>query len=364
MIVPDPGLEDIAPGDGIDNGFRVRLPTRGKPCGPIVWPMTLTPSVKRRPLARRRHTGRHLSILCMAGLSLLTGCGTSLLGTTASTSVTSTSVPGGGSVPTTVPVNGEVAVAFPVITCTDPANGGSAIKASSGWNPTIILAPVPTSLVGKVTFYSDNVHTLLAPSGWTCALVQRDASGQGTSTTTTTGGTGGAPTTTTTTQLGVPTSGQGAAIGAQGSTTLAVYPSNSPNPPTTGPPAPGTEGVFATWATTGSNAGVDLVCPLFAIPSWQSQSAGCSTNKPSGELTNVLTPDVIAVADPAGVVGSLAASGGQIVASGVVLFPQIPSAISYGSPIAVTAESCVLSNSSLCPTVLSDFEVREFPVPK
>ena len=304
-----------------------------------------------------------MAALSVAGLGLLAGCGTSLLGTTTSTAVTSTSTTAGGASPTTVPLNGEVAVAFPVIGCTDPTYGGSVIKASSGWNPTIILAPVPTSLVGKVTFYSDGVHTLLAPSGWSCALVQRDASGQGTSTTTTTVGSGDS-TTTTTIQLGVPTSGQGAAIGAQGSTTLAVYPSNSPNPPTTGPPAPGTEGVFATWATTGSNAGIDLVCPLFAIPSWQSQSAGCSTTKPSGELTNVLTPDVIAVADPAGVVGSLAASGGQIVASGVVLFPQIPSAISYGSPIAVAAEVCVLSNPSLCPTVLSDFEVREFPTPK
>jgi hypothetical protein len=213
-----------------------------------------------------------------------------------------------------------------------------------------------------LTFYSDGVHILLAPTGWTCALVQRDASGQGTSTTTTTLANGDS--TTTTTPLGVPTSGQGAAISAEGSTTLAVYPSNAPNPPTTGPPATGTEGVFATWATTGSNAGVDLVCPFFAIPSWQSQSAGCSTTKPAGELTNVLTPDVIAVADLPGVAGSLAASGGQLAASGVVLFPQIPSAISYGSPIAVAVESCVLSTTSLCPTVLSDFEVREFPTPK
>jgi len=70
------------------------------------------------------------------------------------------------------------------------------------------------------------------------------------------------------------------------------------------------------------------------------------------------------VADAAGVVGSLAASGGQSVVTGVVLFPQIPSAISYGSPIAVAAESCALTAPSLCPTILSDFEVREFPVPK
>jgi hypothetical protein len=142
-----------------------------------------------------------------------------------------------------------------------------------------------------------------------------------------------------------------------------VFPANDPNPPTTGPPAPGTEGVFATWASTGTDAGIDLVCPFFTIPSWQSARAGCSTTKPSGELTNVLTPDVTAVVDSAGVVGSLAASGGQLVASGVVLFPQVPSAVSYGSPAAVAAESCVLSTVALCPTVLSDFQVREFPVP-
>ena len=313
----------------------------------------------------RRGVARHLSVLSVAGLGLLAGCGSSLLGATSSTGVSSTSTSPGGSSSTTVPINGEVAVAFPVVACIDPSYGGAAIKASSGWRPSIILAPVPTSLVGKVTFYTDGVHTLLAPSGWTCALVAPGPPGQGNSDTAPNSPFNGATTTTLspTPSTGQP-AGQYATIGARGASTLAVYPSNDPNPPTTGPPAPGTEGVFATWASTGSDAGVDLVCPFFAIPSWQSQSAGCSTTKPTGELTNALTPDVTAVADPAGVVGSLAASGGQIVASGVVLFPQIPSAISYGSPIAVAAESCALSNSTLCPTVLSDFEVREFPVPK
>jgi hypothetical protein len=362
MFAPGSGLEANAPIGGFDASLSCRLPIGQQASGPIVWVMTRMPTVDRPPVAPRRRIGRNLSVLSVTGLALLAGCGTSLLGTTASTGVTNATATSGGTSPTTVPINGEVAVAFPVIACTDPVYGGSAIKAPSGWNPTIIVAPVPTSLVGKLTFYSDGVHILLAPTGWTCALVQRDASGQGTSTTTTTLANGDS--TTTTTPLGVPTSGQGAAISAEGSTTLAVYPSNAPNPPTTGPPATGTEGVFATWATTGSNAGVDLVCPFFAIPSWQSQSAGCSTTKPAGELTNVLTPDVIAVADLPGVAGSLAASGGQLAASGVVLFPQIPSAISYGSPIAVAVESCVLSTTSLCPTVLSDFEVREFPTPK
>ncbi len=324
--------------------------------------MTRAPAVIRP----RRPVARHLSVLSVAGLGLLAGCGSSLLGSTSSTGASSTSTTSGSSSSTTVPINGEVAVAFPVVACIDPSYGGSAIKASSGWRPSIILAPVPTSLVGKVTFYTDGVHTLLAPSGWTCALVAPIPTGHGnqgtTSSTTPTPFNGG--TTTTSSPSAGPTSGQYAAIGSPGSTTLAVYPTNDPNPPTTGPPAPGTEGVFGTWASTGSAAGVDLVCPFFAIPTWQAQSAGCSTTKPAGELTNALTPDVTAVADPTGVVGSLAASGGQTVATGVVLFPQTPSAVSYGSATAVAAESCVLSTSPLCPTVLSDFEVREFPVPK
>ena len=294
---------------------------------------------------------------------MLTGCGSSLLATSTSTTTAGspTSTAAGGTTATTVPVNGEVAVAFPVVACTNPAYGGAAIKSSSGWSPSILMAPVPTSLVGKVTFYTDGHHTLLGPSGWTCALVSpgTPSVASGADTTASTDG----ATTTTTTATTTATSGQTAAIGAQGATTLALYPSNDPNPPTSGAPAPGTEGIFATYATTGSDAGVFLVCPFFAIPSWQSQSAGCTTTKPTGELTNDLTPDVTAIADPAGVVGNMAASGGQTTVTGVVLFPQIPSAVSYGSPVAVAAESCSLDTPSLCATVLSDFEVREFPVP-
>ena len=307
---------------------------------------------------------RRLSALAVAGLGLLAGCGSSLLGSASTTGVPATTNAPAATSSTTVPLNGEVAVAFPVVACIDPSNGGNAIKAASGWSPTIIVAPVPTSLVGKVTFYTDGVHSVLAPSGWTCALVAPVPAGQGTSTTTSPTDPGSTSATTAPASLTVQQPGQDAAIATSGSSTLAVYPSNDPNPPTTGPPAPGTEGVFATWATTGSNAGVDLVCAFFPIPSWQSQAAGCSTTKPAGELTNALTPDVIAVADPAGVVGSLTASGGQMATSGVVLFPQIPASISYGAPEAVAAESCALTNAALCPTVLSDFQVREFPVPK
>jgi len=314
-------------------------------------------------IRRRRPTPYGLLPLAsVLGLTFLTGCGTSLLSTT-STPVAASPSTTGSSPSTTVPVNGEVAVAFPVVACTDPANGGAPIKSKTGWNPTILLAPVPTSLVGKVAFYTDGVHTVLGPSGWACALVATGpaatASGQG-GTPPATNSTGD---TATTVPTAVPTAGQNGAMAAQGGTTLAVFPSNDPNPPTSGPPNPGTEGIFATYATTGADAGVDLVCPFFTLPRWQTQSAGCSTTEPFGETTEVLTPDVTQVTDPPGLVGSLAASGGQAAVTGVVLFPQVPSAISYGNPVAVAAESCALTASPLCPTVLSDFEVREFPVP-
>jgi len=281
------------------------------------------------------------------GLTVLAGCGSSLLGSS-STTVVPSSAASPGATTTTVPVDGEVAVAFPVVACTDPAAGGAVIKPLNGWSPTILLAPIPTSLVGKVTFYTDGVHTLLGPTGWTCGLVAPGPAGGATGST--------VPATTS-------VAGQNGAIAAQGGTTLAIYPSTTPTTPTTGTPAPGAEGIFATYATTGSDAGVDLVCPFFAIPSWQSQSAGCSTAKPFGETTTVLTPDVTEATDPAGVVGTLAGSGGQGAVTGVVLFPQVPSAVSYGSPLPVAAESCSLSDTALCPTILSDFDVRELPVP-
>ena len=288
---------------------------------------------------------------------MLAGCGSNLLSTSSSgTDTTTSTTPGSPS--TTVPVNGEVSVAFPVVACV--TGFGTPIKSPTGWNPTILVAPIPTSLVGKVTFYSDGVHILLGPVGWTCALVASGDSGQGSSATTTTTTPTGA---TGTTVPAAALTGQSAAMTSNGSTTLALYPPNDPTPPTSGAPAAGSEGIFATYASTGSPAGIDLVCPFFTIPSWQAHSAGCSTSKPTGELSNALTPDVTAVADPAGVTGSLAASGGQEAVNGVVIFPQVPSAVSYGRSENVVAESCALVDPSLCPTIVSDFEVREFPVP-
>jgi hypothetical protein len=75
------------------------------------------------------------------------------------------------------------------------------------------------------------------------------------------------------------------------------------------------------------------------------------------------TPDVASVTDPAGVLGSLEASGGQSAVTGTVIFPQDEPAVTDGSSVDVAEESCSLPLSPLCPTVLSDFDVRQFPVP-
>lgn len=93
--------------------------------------------------------------------------------------------------------------------------------------------------------------------------------------------------------------------------------------------------------------------------------AVCSlpATKPAGEQTSAPTADVTAVTDPAGVVGSLGGSGGQYAVTGAVIFPQVQPAISDGSSLPVAVESSAMPDASLCPTILSDFEVREFPVP-
>lgn len=253
--------------------------------------------------------------------SALSGCGTSLLATTATTaSTTATAAASQSSTTTTAPLSGEVAVAFPVVECT--SSTGAPLE-TQGWKPSILLAPIPTALVGKVDFYSDSVHTVLGPTGWSCAQTR-------------------------------------ASDGARG---LVVYPTDNPNPPVDGAPAPGTEGIFATFDDTGNTEGIALVCPFFTMPSWQQQEANCAPTKPAGEQSSMPTPDVASVTDPAGVVGSLEASGGDSAVTGTVIFPQDEPAVTDGSSVDVAEESCSLPSSNLCPTVLSDFDVREFPVP-
>jgi len=282
----------------------------------------------------------------LAGLALATaGCGSSLFATSTATVASSTTT----TTTTTAPTVTGVAVGIPVAGCTAgaPSNGGlgqasgsgtgdtngqgTSVSSgggeggtSSGWRPSFMLAPVPTALISQLEFYSDGLHTVLAPPGWTCAVL--DPSNQ--------------------------------------ETELVVYPAGDPDPPTTGGPVSGSQGVFAIFDTTDEPQGISVVCPFFTVPAWQQREALCNSGHlPSGEQTTMPTPDVAAVTDPAGVVGTLPGSGGPHPVSGVVIFPQVMPAVEQGDAIDVAEESCSLTSPMLCPTILSDFEVREFPVP-
>jgi hypothetical protein len=179
-----------------------------------------------------------LGLLGVTGL-VLTGCGSSLVGSASTTLVAPAGAAKSSTTTTTAPLTGEVSVAFPVVACTT-AYGGPA--SSSGWKPTILLAPIPTALVGAVEFYSDGVHIVLGPTGWSCSQ------------TTTSGSVSG----------------------------LAVYPGGAARPNLTAPPAVGTQGIFATFTGTAHVQGVAMVCPFFLVPSWQAQEAKCGAAKPAG----------------------------------------------------------------------------------
>ncbi len=211
-----------------------------------------------------------------------------------------------------------MAVAFPVVTCT---NSYGVPLSSQGWRPTVLLAPVPTALVGKVEFYSDGIHTVLGPSGWACAQTLDSSGGSG----------------------------------------LVVYPPGT-TAPVLGAPA-GTQAIFATFDSTGHPQGVALVCPFFTVPRWQQTEANCTGFKPAGEQSSLPTPDVASVTDPAGDAGSLEGSGGAQPVTGTVIFPQVVPEVTDGSSVDIAVESCSITDTTLCPTILSDFDVREFPVP-
>ncbi len=258
--------------------------------------------------------------LVLVGL-VLSGCGKSLSAIVGSTSTTQDPVTANGGATATSPVgSGEAAVAFPVTACTTPFGGA---LPSGGWKPTVLLAPIPTALVGKVEFYTDGTHTLLGPYGWTCSEWSADA----------------------------------------GSSGLVVYPPTTPLPAANTVPAAGTEGVFASFGTTGSTPGVAQVCHYFTVPQFQQQEAACSGSGPPGEESTLATPDVAAITDPAGVTGTLQGSGGSHAVTGVVIFPQVLPAVTYGTAVNIATESCSLVAAHLCPSIISDFEVREFPVP-
>ncbi len=272
-----------------------------------------------RPSGRSRLRGPWVAPAALVAVGLaLTGCGSSLIGSATTTPTSSAAAVGAAT--TTTLAGGAVGVAFPVVACTS-STGAS--LGDEGWKPTVLLAPIPTALVGKVEFYSDGVHSVLGPVGWACAQT----------------------------------------AGTAGAAGLVVAPPGVPNPPPGGIPPAGQQGIFALFDSTGHAQGVALVCPFFTVPKWQQTEANCTGAKPAGEQSSLPTPDVASVTDAAGAAGSLEGSGGSQPVTGTVIFPQVQPQVTDGSAVAVAVESCSLTDASLCPTILADFDVREFPVP-
>jgi hypothetical protein len=138
-----------------------------------------------------------------------------------------------------------------------------------------------------------------------------------------------------------------------------VYPTGQANPTTTSAPTDaGSQIISATFDYTAHVPGVDLACPYF--PTEASTNEPCPNSVPSGEQVHQLTPDVVTINDPVAVKGYLNGSGGKIAVSGEMIVPQAPN---LPNGVSIAEESCSLSESTLCPAILEDFLVREFPVP-
>jgi hypothetical protein len=196
------------------------------------------------------------------------------------------------------------------------------------WAPTRLAAAMPVASAQKLEFYSvgteialGTLETLLGPRGWSC----------------------------------------GQLIGGDGRTGMAVYPPGSANPDglTRVGVSPGEQVVAAIFDYTGHLPGVYSACPYF--PSVASaHGVSCPSPVPAGEKVARLTPDIVTITDPAGVKGNLAGSGGGRIVTGLMIMPQ-----GSGLPdsVGIAEISCSLRSASLCSTILSDFVVRQFPIP-
>ncbi len=217
---------------------------------------------------------------------------------------------------TSTAVAGTSATALPVGACSQTFGGPSAGPA---WVPRQLAGAIPPAAAPRLEFYSIGTESLLGPRGWSCAQL----------------------------------------TSADGSAVMDVYPPGEPNP-TTAPtrPSVGSQVISASFDYTGHVPGVDLVCPYF--PKEATSGEPCPGHVPAGELVHQVTPDVVTITDPAGVKGALAGSGGPIAVTAEMIVPQAPN---LPDGVSIAEESCSLTDSALCPSILEDFLVRQFPVP-
>jgi hypothetical protein len=180
------------------------------------------------------------------------------------------------------------------------------------WLPTQLTAQIPPALKSKVELYSTGTNTVLAPAGWVCSALEA----------------------------------------TDGGTSLVVSPPGQASSQA-GASAPNSSNVTALFDYTGHGPGMDLVCPYFPPPDPQSYS-GCSTSLPAGQTTKPITADILSI--------STAPTAKQSRPStGVLIYPKVRNY--ENTSVDIAEETCTLSTPSLCPTLLSDFAIRDFPIP-
>ena len=146
------------------------------------------------------------------------------------------------------------ATANPTLTVTECPSSYGAQQTPTARIPSTIAVSLPTSEADRLAFYSDStrsVDPVLAPVGWSCSVD----------------------------------------VGADGSTSLSVFPPGQPDPTTSvdaWPPT--TQGVIAYSPSACEGCVADLVCPIFSNAEDQLGYSGqpCSS-EPAGEQTVFLT---------------------------------------------------------------------------
>ena len=260
---------------------------------------------------------RLIGTVASVGLAVaLAACGAATVGSSrAGPPSTPAPEPSSSTTPTTMPTNPFV-TALPVVAC--PTSYGAGAR-----HPFVARELPAEGGTAGLSFYSNGLLTVLAPTGWSCSAL----------------------------------------VAADGGQRLDAYPPGGPDLSTT-PAAPGTELVQIDGEWTGHGPGALFICPLFPgspAATFMHGSPPCP-QAPPGQVATPITTDVVGFQDPAGTRGTGAGSGGSLVSRGAAVYPQAGSPEPAGG-MNVYILSCTLgaARSRLCPAVEADFLVRYAP---
>ena|GEM_PF-1688053 len=204
--------------------------------------------------------------------------------------------------------------------------------------PSTIAVSLPPVTATRLSYYSDStrsVEPILAPRGWACYV----------------------------------------GVGADGQTTVSVFPPGTRNRFPSQFQASAAEGISAHSDSACEGCMYETACPLMsnaseAFPASYISAFKCFETKPPGEEVHWINgsstvpptrtgENVVAFTDPPGVAGDGAPSGGPFPAKGVLLFST-----DSEQGVAVSIETCTVGHdlSSLCASILQNFISQEWYV--